>query len=282
MKQIHLFCFIAILSLNFEVKGQSFELPIYFEDAIGQKDTMVVGYDINGSYDIDLALGELDILDSAYSKPLEVRAAIYDYYSESPRLQRIIESKKMIIGYVCFDPSYFDEANAIMVVIKSNNWPITLSWDKTLFQETCNRIDIVDCTPGGWFDVCGPGHPYQILNMTLIDTATYFSSEFQIETDEDILQALFLRFYKAGSGTKDVSHVDMNFYPNPNQSLFQIDYALSSDDKIQVTDLMGKPILFTYQNQLIELLDAPDGMYIVTVKLHTGQVVSEKVLKTRS
>jgi hypothetical protein len=239
MKPINLTCLMALLGLNLEVKGQSFELPIYFEDATGQKDTIVVGYDINGSYGIDPALGEVDILDSAYAKPLEVRAAIYDYYTEWPLLPRIIESKKMIIGYVCFDPSYFDEANAIMMVIKSNNWPIALSWDKTLFQEICNRLDIVDCTPGGWFDVCGPGHPYQILEMSLTDTATYLGSEFQIETDEDTLQALFLRFYKFGSATKEVSEVDMNFFPNPNQSLFQLDYPLAPDDKIMVTGSNG-------------------------------------------
>jgi hypothetical protein len=39
------------------------------------------------------------------------------------------------------------------------------------------------------------------------------------------------------------------------------------------------PILFTYHNQQIELQDAPDGLYIVTVKLNTGQMISKKVIK---
>ena len=273
--------FTLILSFKL-ITAQSFQVPIYFEDAAGQNDTIVVGYDITGSYGIDPALGEIDIRDSAYSKPFEVRAAIYDYYTDWPNLPRIIESKKMIIGYVCFDPTYFDEANSVMLVIKSDHWPVDLSWDNSLFQETCNRLDIVDCTPGGWFDVCGPGHPYQILEIPNSEPvrATYFGTEFQIETDDGTLQALFLRFNRAGSATKDVSHVDMNVIPNPSQSLFQLDYPMSPGDKINITDLMGNPIRFTYQNKVVDLLDAPDGMYLVNVKMNTGQMVSKRILKT--
>jgi hypothetical protein len=189
----------------------------------------------------------------------------------------------MIIGYVCFDPDYFDEANAIMMVIKSDQWPVTLSWDKTLFQDVCDNISIVDCTPGGWFDVCGPGHPYSFLEMSLTDTATYFDSEFNIEANGDTLRVLFLKFYEFGSGTEVISKDNkVNYFPNPHQSTFHLDYTLSSGDHIHITDLMGKPVVFTYNNHQIELPDVPDGMYVVFLQLNTGEVIAKKVIKKRS
>jgi type IX secretion system substrate protein len=268
--------------LCYDLIGQSFEIPIYFEDSAGYKDTIVLGYDPLASYDIDTSFGEFDIIDSTYADNMEVRAAIYDY-NIWPELPRILESKKMIVGNVCSYPSYTGEGNAIMVVIKSQNWPITMRWDNTLFLEECNFIDIIDCTPGGWFDVCGAGHPHSLFEMRLTDTVSYYDTEFKIEADQDTLSALFFRFYSDfGSGFKDVPESKIDFFPNPTQGLITFDLPLNIEDMISVRNIMGRPVSFDYNNQQVDLLQAPDGMYILTVKLHTGESVALKVIKTGS
>ena len=276
---------IAIVGcLGYDLCGQGFEIPIYFEDSAGYKDTIVLGYDPLASYAIDTSFGEINIIDSSYNDDFEVRAAIYEYDGNNyGYLPRIIESKKMIVGNVCSNPSYTGEDNSIMVVIKSHNWPITMTWDKTLFQEVCNFLDIIDCTPGGWFDVCGGGHPHMFFEMRLTDTVSYYDAEFKIETDIDTLSALFFRFYSDfGSGFEDASEKTIDFFPNPTQGLISFDYPLNTDDKIFVTDIMGRQVSFKYSNQEVDLLHAPDGMYILTVKLHSRVSVVMKVMKKGS
>ena len=265
--------------------GQSFEIPIYFEDSAGYKDTIVLGYDPLASYAIDTSFGEINIIDSSYNDDFEVRAAIYeyDYFFEHGVLPRVIESKRMIVDSVCSYPSYTGESNSIMVVIKSYNWPIAIRWDNTLFLEDCNFIDIIDCAPGGWFDVCGAGHPHLLFEMRLIDSVSYYDTEFKIETEQDTLNALFFRFYSDfGSGVKDVQERKVHFFPNPTQRLISFDHPLNKDDRISVTDIIGRSVSFNYNNQEIDLLYAPDGMYILTLKLHTGESVVMKVIKKSS
>lgn len=189
----------------------------------------------------------------------------------------------MIVGDVCANPSYTGEDNSIMVVVKSQNCPITMRWDNTLFKAECNFIDIIDCTPGGWFDVCRGGHPHMLFEMRLTDSVSYYDDEFKIEAGQDTLSALFFRFYSDfGSGVEDVPESKVVSYPNPTQGLITINLPLNTDDKIRLTDIMGRSISFKYISQEVDLLDAPDGMYILTVELQTGESFVLKVIKKSS
>lgn len=284
MKLKSYFLISIVTWLGHDCFGQHFEIPIYFEDSAGYKDTIILGYDPLASYAIDTSFGEINIIDSSYNDDFEVRAAIYEYDGNNyGYLPRIIESKKMIVGNVCSFPSSTGEGNAIMVVIKSQDWPVTMQWDSSLFQIDCNFIDIVDCTPGAWFDVCGAGHPHLLFEMRLTDSVSYYDTEFKIDTEKDTLSALFFRFYSDfGSGVEDVIKRIVEFFPNPTQGLITFDYPLNTDDKISVTDIIGRPVSFNYSNQEVDILHCPDGMYILTLILHTGESVVMKIIKKSS
>lgn len=279
------YLFIAIEILLFlDLAGQSFEIPIYFEDSVGNKDSIVLGYNELASYGIDPNFGEIDLIDSVYADDFEVRAAIYGYSAELGVLPRIIESKKMIIGYICFDSTYFNEANSFMIVIKSQNWPISITWDKSSFKEQCNHMDIIDCTAGGWFDICIGGHPYLLLEMNHKDTATYYDTEFKTEANGDTLGALFFSFFSDfGSNVSLVQNNNIiSVNPNPTSGQFHISYPLTEDDKIIITDLSGKSIPYKQSLQEIDLLSAAEGIYLLTLRLDKGGTFIAKVLKNRS
>lgn len=283
MKAIKYSLTIILLCFTQFGRAQHFEIPIYFEDSSGQSDSLVLGYDELASYGIDSAFGEIDLIDSAYTNDFEVRAAIYDYGANWHELPRIIESKKMIVSNVCSFPSSTGEENAIMVVIKSQYWPVTIRWDNSLFQEECNFIDIVDCTPGGWFDVCGGGHPHTLFEMRLADSVSYYDTEFKIDTEQDTLSALFFRFYKdLDSGVKDEYEMANILFPNPTTGLISLDYELAADDNIRITDIFGRSIPFTFNNQQIDLSFAQDGLYLLTLKLQTGVSIVKKIIKKSS
>ena len=115
---------LIFLTLAFSAYSQDYEIELIFENGEGKLDSVTVGYAEGASYDIDVQHGEVNILGAAYDPDFEVRTAIYDYEDVRHEDTRIIESKKMIIDRICDDRNYFDEANAIMLVIKNNKWPI--------------------------------------------------------------------------------------------------------------------------------------------------------------
>ena len=270
MKRGRFWCAILFSWIYQLVNGQSFEIPIYFEDAIGNRDSIILGYDELATYGIDPSFGEINLIDSAYSNDFEVRAAIYDYGWEWGNLPRVIESKKMIIGYICEDSTYFDEANSIMVVIKTDNWPIKITWDKDEFHEACNYIEIIDCTAGGWFDVCGGGHPHMLLEMNMNDLAIYTDTEFKIDIGSDTLSALYFSFFSELETTLSIVN-DMrgvSASPNPSNELIQftsIGIVEHPGLKIKVFNITGSLMGTCKLNEAIDARNWGTGIYFYHV-----------------
>ncbi|MFZ1705640.1 MAG: T9SS type A sorting domain-containing protein [Saprospiraceae bacterium] len=272
MKTFQFLMTINLVLLSLLLKGQNFEIPIYFEDSMGNKDTIIFGYDIVAGYGIDSAFGEIDLLYSAYVKEFEVRASIYDYEKIREEDPRIIESKKMIIGYVCEDPNYFVETNSLMALIKCNNWPITIKWDKEKFQDTCNFMKIVDCTPGGWFDVCGGGHPYLQLEMKERDTVMYYDTEFKVEIEGDTMAALFFSFSDGIklSVSDEPTKGKVIPYPNPvidNIVKFKFENGPYNESTISVKiyNTLGHLISTSEVNEEITTQGWGSGLYLFVI-----------------
>lgn len=55
------------------VNAQDFQFHMYFEDANGNKDTLILGYDANGTALIDSSFGEENIIGMALDSIFEVR-----------------------------------------------------------------------------------------------------------------------------------------------------------------------------------------------------------------
>jgi len=71
MKKIYIL--ISFLTISQFIFGQEFSFPIYFEDAIGNKDTLTMGYDINGTDGLDTVLGEINIIGVPLDTSFDVR-----------------------------------------------------------------------------------------------------------------------------------------------------------------------------------------------------------------
>jgi len=265
MKITKIISSLLLLLLSLSTYGQEFILPIFFEDSIGNKDTVIIGYDTNATYSIDEDFDEVDIIDSSYNEEFEVRASIYDYNELWENDGRIIESKIMIIGNVCNDPNYYGESNSIMVLIKSDHWPITVRWNSDLFQEQCNFTEIVNCKPGGWFDVCGEV-PTQIEMMEQ-DSVTYIDTDYKLELENDTLRGLFFPFYNSiNVSVEDKIEEDkIILFPNPSSD--EVEFKIGSEDgqfdniNIKIFDKSGKEIMSLNVNEKIDISTWLNGVY---------------------
>ena len=63
---------IALLSAQI-VTAQEFSFQMYFEDAAGNKDTLTIGYDPNGTDTIDAQFGEANIISTLPDSAFDLR-----------------------------------------------------------------------------------------------------------------------------------------------------------------------------------------------------------------
>lgn len=106
--------------------------PLYFENALGDRDTVELGWDSNASYDIDEEFGEKDITDIPFNDNLDVRATTYD--SKEGQTKRGVVFKLPDLcetGSVRF-------INTIIIV--SRVYPVYMYWDEDYFKlDSCLR-----------------------------------------------------------------------------------------------------------------------------------------------
>lgn len=124
----------AIPILSF---SQQFSTQFIFKDAIGNKDTLIIGHDINSSSDYDSIYDGTNIINKLDSSGFDIR--ITDEYTK--RLNQTNSSfhtKKKVTEYTCGDWSDF-----IFIDINAENWPITLYWNKQAFADTCRDGSII-------------------------------------------------------------------------------------------------------------------------------------------
>lgn len=123
MKQILL---IVLIFLNNKIHAQAeFEMPIYFEDAMGNRDTVIIGIDATASYStITPSLGEVEDL-SQFDSVLDVRLA----HSDNTNLKY---SKKIISNYEYYVNSHCKIAGGIRIVPYVKYPPLKMIYDHQL------------------------------------------------------------------------------------------------------------------------------------------------------
>ena len=133
---------LLFLFISYNLLSQEFSFPLYFEDAKGNKDTITLGYDINATDGIDASFGEENINIIPWDSILDVRVG---YLFRDYRFL----TKKQILNKDCNKAVYPHYAT---IPIKSKNYPVKISWNKDLFNNSCrNKTILTDWSPGGWF-----------------------------------------------------------------------------------------------------------------------------------
>jgi hypothetical protein len=293
MKKLIIFCSV-LLGMSLFATAQEFSFPLYVEDAIGNKDTIILGYDENGTQGEDLNFGEVDIKDIPFSGALDMRAVDYDFdlwtgYED----QTLFHSKIQIVKTRCEFQGPFPPVG---IAIKADHYPLRISWDSTLFSALCNNQTLfTDLFPGFWFDPPSDYNTFFRLrdSSSAISTKYYETTSYPINNNEDTVKVFFLGFIPdATISTKDDLLEDQGFEisPNPASEVLNIYFKNNQNRKdglFRLVDINGRIVLElkAERNDLeykIPLEKYASGIYLLQyvengIPISTQQVIIQKI-----
>lgn len=296
--------YIIILLLPVFLYGQKtaqWETKFYFEDAVGNRDTITVGYDedANNTYNPDF--GEVDIKDALWDSVFEVRAG----HDEAGIIPDVILSKRIIgRGYEKsphFNDCYYG-GGVIRIFTKVKYLPLTITWDSVDFSSGCHDGDFLaphayhEIIDNQWFiGNSGEVAPYYCLSqqansvLDSVGTEYHLNAQLTIKNADNTLDTLYpLNLYTFPIGheaspcrdyvaVEEISpdHTDIKVYPNPGQTTVYLGYT----DRLrwELTDTQGKKIAIG-SDPWLEIGELPQGVYFLNIHI-SDRVITKKVVK---
>ena len=282
MKAIKNFFVVILILVSNNVMGQEFSFKLVFEDAIGQRDTLIFGYDLNATDSVDIGFEEVNIISKAFDPKFDVR--ITDVVNS---LTSGFQLKKQIIKKNCDDWPY---ANPI--IIKCKNWPVTAYWDNSLFIDSCRAGSILTSIPqGGWWDTRSPSDLFRV-ELKNQDQVT-FSANYDdyvnenyafVNDDHDTISIFWVAMAKNSILTVNIQDVnfknDLVLFPNPATDRVYVK-GISSDqiEQINLINLSGTSIVPILNDDFIDLTKLHKGVYFLMIKLKNKSLISKKLIK---
>ena len=286
MKNVLVF---ILLILGFSTSGQTFSFPMYFSDALGNKNTLVIGYDINASYGIDSAFGEENIITEPMDSVFDIRLTNY-MDRNNDHLPVDIHTKKQIIKYHCFTSLY----HQIELDIKAKHWPVTAYWDRTLFSDPCRHWSVfTGVSPGGWWDTGCPSS-LDVLNLNSIDSVTFTSNRMNDLNDSydyvtdggDTLDVFWITFShrKIEKGSVKDLRDARNFisvYPNPagEKINFKLEMPSFNPKRVEIYNSLGQMVLQSDQWVDLDISTLTSGIYFAKMNMWDGMYSVSEFLK---
>ncbi len=284
-----IYFFVAMLLFtSIPLKGQDFSFYIYFEDALGNKDSLILGYDSNGSDTIEPALGEQNIISQTLDTGLDVRITDEWYQRNYNSSVGTFHTKKQIIKESC---GQWFSINSID--IHSKNWPVTAHWDSTLFEVSCRNGSVyTSINPGGWWDTSSPSNLYrQVLRQTgsatfESNTGTWYNPNYAYINNQNDTIPVFWQTFSDSSllnlGLETIKpNLNYKIYPNPTSGFLYIELESAANQikKIHIFDLLGKQQKTLQSKHSINVQGLTKGVYFIKIHLLNRQIISSTFIK---
>ena len=285
----NLFSIVFILSFYTIISAQDdilFESTLYFEDAIGNKDSIVYGFAENEEINfINPIYGEEEI-DSPFDSIFEVRAS-HDKNGRKPYTKKIITH--VFNEFYDFDYNCFHNATRPHFVIHAKHYPVKISW---------NRNDFIGkfCVEGSmlvgnnrpftfdfWFNE--PSFLVEAACMALdsfvyrledgIDYAPY-ETQVDIEGNQTAIAKLAFILFRDDdhfgglcksekpNSVSNTANLPILFpYPNPVGAIYH--FGLDQAHTYEIIDLNGSVVLKGHHTQ-VDVQDLSNGIYFLMVE----------------
>ena len=290
MKKILLYLIFSPL-LVWCQKTPEFKAKFLFTDKLGNKDTIVVGYDKTATSNINTQFGEVDISGKPFNKILDVRITSNNDY----------ETKSKILDFTkCSKNGKLE----FWILLRASNLPVTMTWDNTLFQDSCYKSSLFTRTSTtvlyGGNNVSDPTLRFLKDKGSLVIDQKYinvfnkyynYSIEKMDDNTQDTVQRFFMVIGKNQSsvGANDnVFNEKIEIIPNPVTSdlslRFNENVVLPNNVTMYILNLDGK----VAQQQAIsdgstrieaDVSVLPKGLYFVQLRSGTEMLYTSKFVK---
>lgn len=289
-----------------------FQTTLYVEDAVGNRDSVIVGFDSAATTGIDPAFGEA-YLPSPFDSVLEVRAGTFlGFEFEIGQLSKIIiEPSEPVFplstGMGCFN------GLRIFIYIWAKHQPVKVTWDKNqILSDVCVRGSLISnhytdelASPYDWYGfpenvhVCMGESQEMIIDISqqaIVSSQVHAPVSIEKEVEGMGLQTIYgLRFFPSPTftfwtpcyyvtGNEEVvgTEEDHAVFPNPTADLFSIVLPAGKIAKtILIWNMQGK-LVKTFVNPIAENIDITNlavGMYITTTETVDGIMFSKRIVK---
>jgi hypothetical protein len=271
---------------------QEFNLPLYFEDALGNKDTIVFGFDSQATTGIDLSFGEqnikgipftdFDVRISNNSFPSPFGGDSAHFYPDSTGYQ----TKKQIYNY---DSTNGSSISIFAINIFCKHFPIKIKWEHPQLFDTDGKFNtlITNWNPNGWPDVNSSICEEFPTFLRVIDSAEFdVIPHCFINSTNDTMQLLYFAFIPKSNiyyyGIDDVSDnlYEIKLTPTISNGKFNI-YSEENFFTVDVYDVYGNSILSKAGDlnaASIDLSGNAQGFYLINVRSKKYQKTFKVVL----
>lgn len=271
-----------------------FQTTFYFEDAIGNRDTIIIGADTAANNEYNPLFGENDMPNS-FDSIFEVRAthAIGFNWGQPPYIlsKKIVGSCEPYINL----PQCFGGGMAIFFV-RAKYQPITIRWDMTYMDNLCNKASFLTpdkawelVSPFTWFENpirYGCASKSGSYTLSLGDGyKDWFEIPYAIEhhilgssnPKDSIYGVCFSGFWAdwwfspcSLVGSEEPTYLTnqaLKIVPNPVVSTFRIDAMAEKSDIIiySSTGVAVKYFPMKEPNLQIDVGNLPSGMYYIRI-----------------
>lgn len=287
MKTIYIFLLGMLLAFgSIAQQTPEFEFHLYFEDALGNRDTITIGYDESGTQGLDVQFEEIDITNEPWDSNFEVRVseAIQTYSHDLPSPTHL--SKKQIVKKNdCTQNCYYLGPNppALSVHLKVLHFPFTITWEANLLQDTCVSGSHLE------FDVLSSE---EIIGQYQLNYNDNFSSAWElwgsglgenpsyINSENDTIYSFWVVFCSQQSNI----NVDNTFkqvvytYPNPVKNELYIEGLSDEVNKIVIYDNIGRKIHELSSEKDIHLDNSIDVNHLPKGNYHLKIITNQNEL----
>ncbi len=281
-----------------QIVTPEFVTTFYFKDSKNNKDSIELGFDKDGDYwELQDKFGEVDITNEYFSQELDVRIGKFDIFK---KINAPLSKRKILLqNNYCEDDSKVPFA----VDIRMKNFPITMSWDTSKFQDPCLGISGFARTANiTLYDFTDPTRIYfknkgfltideKYTKSCIGGTCPSFLGNIDANNKENI-QVFYGIFAKKKStiATNDfMLQEKIDIFPNPaiNKLTLKkdVDLVISDKTKVDVINNVGQIILSqnaTFENSAldIDISNFEKGLYFVRlIDEEQAIVFRSKILK---
>ncbi len=241
-----------VLSLTFITcfAQEQFSFTMYIEDAAGNQDSLIIGYDSLATDSIDVAFGEVDLHQVPWDLPFDARAGNLDnQWSWGDTTEWLTEK------------SIVPPNGGVKIEVKCSNFPIEVTWNTADFP-----------VPS---DIEGSHmwYPYvtDLSNLMTLGGSVILD-EFSLDQYQnyhgDTIHFFYFQFCDVSCSGVSVSENDVasiDLYPNPANNVLTLG-GVDNVSQVEVIDLLGKTLQFPMLGgRNLDVSGLPVGYYWLRV-----------------